>query len=256
MLRRSPALVLPALLASALIPTVASAAPPSASPVGTTTLSSAAADPFADFESTNPDVEPVSEIAMPAPEVRHDVAIPTRAGTLSFGGVASFDYSGSTVERLDGGSSSNSNFFARAGGRGSYMLTDRLDVGGTLGVLWRDAPGGSSQKALFLEATVGYLLPVVPRAAFAPRLGLGFFRGSADRELVVGGNAATESTSVNGLTGTIYLMGAFQASPSVQVRSGLALTALAGWESVGSVDRTLSSTALFVGIPIEIDWVR
>ncbi|MBN9165903.1 MAG: hypothetical protein J0I07_33450 [Myxococcales bacterium] len=51
-------------------------------------------------------------------------------------------------------------------------------------------------------------------------------------------------------------MGAFQASPSLQVRSGLALTSLVGWESVASADRTLSSTSFMVGIPIEIDWTR
>lgn len=255
--RLTPTLLLSALFTTMAAPSIAWAdAAPSPKPVASPARAGAAADPFADFEATNPDVTPVSEIAVPAPVASSEIAVPTRRGTLSFGGIASFDYSGSNLEALDGSSISNSNFFARAGGRGSYMVTDRFDVGGTLGILWRDAGRGTSQSGGFLELNAGYLVPLVPRVALAPRVGLGFYRGGAERDLVVAGNRATESTTVNGLTATLYLMGAFQASPSLQVRSGLALTSLVGWESVASADRTLSSTSFLVGIPIEIDWTR
>lgn len=237
---------------SAFASTFAFASPASAAPPP--------ADPFGDFEAANPDLPPVKEIAVTSTKEETTAGgervVPTKKGTLSFGGIASFDYAGSHLETPSGGSVSNSNFFTRLGARGSYMLFDRVDVGGTVGALFRDAGQGSAQSGWFLEANAGYLFPLSPQFAFAPRLGVGFYHGGADRDLVVNGTTTTESTSVNGLIATLYLMGAFQASRSVQIRSGLALTALAGSESVPSADKSLSSTSFFVGIPVEIDWVR
>ena len=118
--RLTPTLLFSALFATMATPSIAWAdAASNPKPVASPVRAGAAADPFADFEAANPDVTPVSEVAVPAPAAAQEVAIPTRRGTLSFGGIASLDYSGSNVEALDGNSISNSNFFARAGGRGS-----------------------------------------------------------------------------------------------------------------------------------------
>jgi hypothetical protein len=220
-----------------------------------------APDPFVDFQRANPDSAAVSPIVVPPPKPIEKVApsrllVPTSKGTLSIGGVASFDYSGSSADNLNGGSSTSSTFFARAGARGSYMLFDRFDLGGTLGLLARDQKGGTSETSFFLEANAGYVLPLTDRIAFAPRLGLGYFHGGATRTVNIAGAATSESTTTNGAEATLYLTGAFQVTPTVQARTGLAITALLGTESISNPSTSLGSSGFFVGIPLEIDWVR
>jgi hypothetical protein len=219
-------------------------------------------DPFDDYAATHADSEPVAA-APYTPSTRSettkvvDGTVPTRAGNYYLGASVSFDYAGSSNEQINGPSLVNHNFFTRISPKFGYFVIDRLEIGGSLGLLWkslsRTNEETTTESDLFLEATAHYHVPA-GRFSLAPGLGLGGYFGGSSRPLSVNGKATTESTSTRGFQATLYLTGAYQVSDHWQLRSGLSLTGLVGSETVGSVDQSLSSSAFYVGIPVQLNY--
>jgi hypothetical protein len=222
-------------------------------------------DPFQDYQSWSGEAPPALPPAQPAPPpsaaaakaTSATVEMPMLAGQWALGGRGMFSYTSAKNDLLAGGSETNTTFFMRLTPTGGVFVADRLQVAGSLGLLRkslaRESGGKATENDWLLEATGSYFLPVGPRFAVVPGVGLGGFAGSSDRTfLLADGSTIDESTGTRGFAASLYLGAAYQLSRNWQLRSGLALTALLGSEKVASQHTSLSSTAVHFGLPVEV----
>lgn len=229
-------------------------------------------DPFEDYKTVNPDAPPVVAVrpkeveAAPkavAADGENTAYVPFRRGSWLVGAGLAFSLNSSSNELVNGTDASNSNHFMRLQAHGGYFLIDRLQLGLGLGMmrksLGREAGENSTETDFFFELNAHYVLPIVPRFAFTPGVGMGLYFGGSDRRLYVTGPnntsvATTETTSTFGFHATLDLLFAYQLSPGWQLRSGLMLSGLVGSESVDSASRSLSSSAFTVGLPLQVNY--
>ncbi|MFO0661272.1 MAG: hypothetical protein U0165_15780, partial [Polyangiaceae bacterium] len=211
-------------------------------------LASAQPNPFTDYEAMKAGQPPPKA---DEPTAESDPVYSVKKGSMLLGGRTSFSYAG-TSNDTPSGERSNSTFFFRLTPTFGYYVADRILVGGSLGGLWkrlaRDSNSSSSESAWLFEVTGHYVVPLTQRFALAPGAGLGFYVGSSKIPL----NGTDEATNTRGLAVALYVNAGYQVTQNLQLRSGLALFALAGSETVKSQDRTFSASAAHIGLPIEV----
>ncbi|MEB2313939.1 MAG: hypothetical protein OZ921_18965 [Sorangiineae bacterium] len=221
-------------------------------------------DPFADYQASHPESAPVEVVTPPArpgtggADADEPAALPWKQGSWQIGGFGTFEYAGSNSDLLNGGEESNRNLFLRIAPRFGYFILDRVELGGSLGILTkslnREGKSLSSETDFMLEATISYAVPVTSRFALVPGAGLGFYLGSSSRPVNLNGTETDEDTSSRGIAFSIYPMLAYQLTPDWQIRSGVAMTMLYGSELIKSADERLGTSAAYFGIPIQISY--
>lgn len=209
---------------------------------------SAQPNPFTDYEAM--------KAGQPPPKVDDAAAedepmVVVKKGSMLLGGRTSFSYAAASNDTT-GGNKSNSTFFVRLTPTFGYYVADHVLVGGSIGGLWknlsRDGDSKNSESAWLFEVTGHYVVPLTRRFALAPGAGIGFYVGSSK----IPNNGANESTSTRGLAVALYLNAGYQVTQHVHLRSGLALFALAGSETVDSQNRSFSTSAAHIGLPLEV----
>jgi hypothetical protein len=220
-------------------------------------------DPFEDYEEGTPAVD--LEEPPPEEEVEEEAeeAAPEEAGAASdysvqqwlwtLGLGTAFAYAGTTNEVLsDNKEESNRTLYLRLAPRVGFFPLEQFEVGLAAGLLTQLA----AQNNFFFEASAAYHIPVGSNFAIVPALGLGGYFGSSSRTLVLpDGSELDESTGSQGflLTGTLGV--GYQPHQNLRLRSGINVSGLFGSETVESQDETLGSSAVNIGIPIELSYV-
>ena len=181
-------------------------------------------------------------------------------GTWSAGAGFQFAYTNTSNGVLVGGDESSETMFTRLLLTGKYFVVDNVEVALSAGLfsklLARENGRQSNETGFLMEAAAFYHYPLGEGFALAPGLGLGFYAGGSDRDLVLpNGNLANENTSTVGFSGTLHLTAAYQPHPNWRIRSGFAIGILAGSENVSSQDTSLSSRAVHISLPLEVVYV-
>jgi hypothetical protein len=221
-------------------------------------------DPFADYDRWK-EGEPVEPQAPPGAGEEEEFSGPWegfRKGVIGVGGRLQLAYTGTDNEVLEGVDESNNSFFFRLTPTVTYTVIDRVHLALSLGVLSKsvsqEAGQDSDETNFFTEAQVYYHIPLGARSrfSFVPGIGLGFYIGSGSRDLTItkDGEASVveESTTTSGFTAAVYLGLGYALSPRWQIRSGLALNAFLGSESIDSSDASLATSAAHIGLPLEL----
>jgi hypothetical protein len=184
-------------------------------------------------------------------------------GVIGVGGRLQLAYTGTDNEVLEGVDESNNAFFFRLTPTVTYTVIDRVHLALSLGVLSKSVSQQAGQDQdetnFFSEAQVYYHIPLgaTSRFSFVPGLGLGFYVGSGSRDLSITTDEGEqtfveESTTTSGFTAAVYLGLGYAITPQWQIRSGLALNAFLGSESIDSSDASLATSAAHIGLPIEL----
>ncbi len=227
-------------------------------------------DPFDDYEkwkqedTAPPPAAPGDGTENKDPKEPADTDEPAfqrNKGLFSFGGRGMFSYTGTSNEALTGPDLSNTTLFYRLSPAVGYFLTENIQLGASIGLLGksiaREGDRNTTELDVLTEVTAHYVLPMGKRFALMPGVGLGVYLGSSDRPLRVEDSngdvtETQENTSTFGVSGSLYLSVAYQLSKNVHLRTGLALNALIGTESVSSQDESLSSSTAHFGLPLEL----
>jgi hypothetical protein len=181
-------------------------------------------------------------------------------GTFSFGGRTQLSYTGANNEVLEGVDESNNAFWLRLTPTLAYNPIDRLHVALSAGILSKSVSQQQGQDSnetnFFLEGAAYYHIPLGGHFSFIPGIGLGFYAGSGSRDLGVteGGTLVfvEESTNTSGFSAALYLCLGYALTKDWQIRSGLAMNALVGSESIDSSNETLATSTAHIGLPIEL----
>jgi len=214
-------------------------------------------NPFEDYERGEKLAEETDPSASPSgPSGIYRV----EAGTWSAGAGFQFAYTNTSNGVLVDGDESSETMFTRLLLTGKFFVVDNVEVALAAGVfsklLTRENGRNSTETGFLMEATAFYHYPLGEGFGLAPGLGLGFYAGGSDRDLLLpNGNLANENTSTVGFSGTLHLTAAYQPHPNWRIRSGLAIGLLAGSERVSSQDTSLSSRALHISLPLEVVYV-
>jgi hypothetical protein len=214
-------------------------------------------DPFADYEAIKSGAPLPKSTGEGESTVPAAARFPTTPGAMMIGGRTAFSYTGTNNETVSGGEVSNRTFLYRLTPTFSYLYQGKYLLSGSFGLigktLTREGGTRDGETDWLLEASVHYVLPISDRVAFLPGAGLGGYLGSSTKE-TAGPNATTvkEETSTRGLAFTLYANLAYQINPSWQVRSGLALYGVTGSEKAESQSQRLGSSAVHVGLPVEV----
>jgi hypothetical protein len=223
--------------------------------VGWGSVAFAQPNPFADYEAMK------SGAPLPRESdggtVPAAVRFPTTSGSMMLGGRTAFSYTGTNNEVPGGGSVSNRTFLYRITPTFSYLYKDKYLLSGSFGAIGKTITreGGRRDGELdwLLEVSAHYVIPISEKVAFLPGAGVGGYLGSSTKETTGSlGEALTEETSTRGLAITLYANLAYQVMPNWQVRSGLALYGLTGSEKATSQPDRQGSSAVHVGLPVEI----
>ncbi|UQA57956.1 hypothetical protein [Polyangium aurulentum] len=226
---------------------------------------SAQADPFADYEAmkngqappppTPPPVAASTVAPEPIPPPQPELS--TAPWKWSIGGRGAFSYTGIGNATLSGEDMSNRTLFFRLTPTVGLTVYKSVLVSASLGLIGNNLPreGGhnATELAGLLELTAHYIQPVTRRLAFMPGLGLGPYFGSSHRRLTLSdGRTIDEPTSTFGFAMSAYVQVGYQISHSFELRTGLALYGLFQTEHIESANRSLSATAVHVGLPLEV----
>lgn len=212
-------------------------------------------DPFADYEAMKSGA-PLPKVA-DEPQVPAAVRFPLTPGTMMVGGRTAFSYTGTNNETAAGGEISNRTFLYRLTPTFSYLHQGKYLISGSFGLmgktLTREGGARDGETDWLLEASLHYVVPISDRVAFLPGAGLGGYLGSSTKE-TAGANGITlkEETSTRGLAITLYANLAYQVTSNWQIRSGLALYGVTGSEKADSQPARLGSSAVHVGLPVEL----
>lgn len=217
-------------------------------------------DPFVDYEAMKQGVPPPPPSAAPSPAPKppaKEPEISTAPWKWSFGGRGAFSYTGISNDTLVGKEQSNTTLFFRLTPALGLTVYKNVLVSASLGLLGNnltreDGSNATAVAALF-EVTGHYILPITSRLAFMPGLGLGPYFGSNARTLSLpDGRKVEESSGTFGFAMSAYLLFGYQLSQSLEMRTGLALYGLLQTEHVESANKSLSASAIHVGLPIEL----
>lgn len=214
-------------------------------------------NPFDDYERG----EKLAEVEDPnAPSSGSQGVYRVEAGTWSAGAGFQFAYTNTSNGVLVGGDESSETMFTRLLLTGKYFIVDNVELAMAAGIfsklLTRENGRNSTETGFLMEATAFYHYPIGEGFGLAPGLGLGFYAGGSDRDLLLpNGNLANENTSTVGFSGTLHLTAAYQPHPNWRVRSGFAIGILAGSERVSSQETSLSSRAVHISLPLEVVYV-
>lgn len=215
----------------------------------------AQADPFADYEAM--------KTGAPLPRAHGEDAasgearIPTTPGAMMIGGRTAFSYTGTSNETINGTEFSNRTFLYRLTPTFSYLLQGKYLLSGSFGLmgktLTREGGTRDGETDWLLELSAHYVVPLTERVAFLPGAGIGGYLGGSTKETGgLNGTTLKEETSTRGLAITLYANIAYQITSNWQLRSGLALYGVSGSEKADSQDKRLGSSAVHVGLPVEI----
>ena len=221
------------------------------------TSARAEADPFTDYDELKKGGPPK---AQGAANIEPDTTLPWQRGVWMLGLRSAFSYTGALAQSVTGPSESLTTFFFRFTPTLQYHVIDKLALGASFGILGkssgREEERGRSEIDWLTEVTAHYTIPLTPRFALTPGVGLGFYFGGSDRrlQLAAGAPLVDESTSTRGFAGALYLDLAYQVAKNFQLRSGLGFFASAGSESLESVARNLGTTTFNITLPVEIHY--
>lgn len=192
-----------------------------------------------------------------SPQIRSDTL--TRRGNFLVGGAGAFSFT-TTSNETESGRVGNNTLFVRLGPNVGYFLIDRLEVGASVGVLWRQlarsTDEGSTGRDLLMESRVRYHLPVTGRFSLIPGLSVGAYVGRNDRDILVeeDGEMRTtqEETRTFGLAAGLQLDLGYMLAERVQLQAGLGTVGLIGAERVPSAQESFGvrtfNTSLSLGI--------
>ncbi len=181
-------------------------------------------------------------------------------GRWSVGGRTQFSYTGANNEVFEGSEESNNTFWFRLTPSVSYTPIDRVHAALSIGILSKaisqEQGQDSDETNFFFEASAYYHIPLNERLSFIPGAGLGFYVGSGTRALILNGQTTSteESTGTSGFSAALYLGVGYALTEQWQIRSGLALNALLGSESIGSTGESLSTSTAHIGLPVELHY--
>ncbi len=171
-----------------------------------------------------------------------------------------FAYTGTSNQLLDGSDRANRTLFLTLAPRGGVFVIDQLEATLSLGLLSkltaREGNSSVTENNFFFELGAHYHIPVSDSGfAIIPGVGMGGYFGGSSREFTIDGAQVDESTSTRGFLLNGYIGAAYQPSENWRLRSGIAVGALFGSETVKSQDQKLSASAVHVGLPIELSYV-
>jgi hypothetical protein len=161
---------------------------------------------------------------------------------------------------LSGGEESNRTMFLTVAPRAGFFPVENFEVGLGLGLLTvlaaRESGDSVAQNNFVFEASAHYHIPVGAAFAIIPGLGIGGYFGSSSRTLVLAnGTELDESTASRGFLLRGYIGVGYEPHPDWRFRSGITVGGLFGSESVASQDATLASSAVHIGLPIELSYL-
>jgi len=173
---------------------------------------------------------------------------------------ASFAYTGTNNQTLVGQDVTNRTLFARVTPEGRVFILDNVEIGLSMGLLSklsaREQDTQATETNFMFEVSGFYHHPIGAGFALVPGLGVGGYFGSSTRDLTLpNGTSTEESTSTSGFNATLHLGAAYQPHENWRLRSGFTFGFLAGSEYVDSQDASLSTTAVHIGLPLEVIYV-
>lgn len=203
-----------------------------------------------------PPAAELSPLPKPPPAGR-EPEISTAPWKWSVGGRGAFSYTGISNDTLVGKSQSNTTLFFRLTPVVGLTVHKNVLVGASFGLLGnnltREDGSNATSVAALLEFTGHYIVPLTRRFALLPGLGLGPYFGSNERALyLTDGRKVKEASGTYGFAMSAYLVFGYQLTQSLEVRTGLALYGLVQTEYVESANKSLSASAIHVGLPIEL----
>ena len=75
--------------------------------------------------------------------------------------------------------------------------------------------------------------------------------GSSDRPYVNGGVVTQEKTSTSGMLVDLLLPLSYQFSENIQMRTGITIQSVFGWEEIDSQQRSLQFQNYYIGFPFD-----
>jgi hypothetical protein len=222
---------------------------------------SAQPDPFTDYEAMKtgksvapPDLPPPPQADRPKSK---DPMIETEPWKWSVGARGALSYTGISNATLVGVNQSNTTLFVRLTPAVGLMVHKQVLVSASVGLLaknlTREDGRDATEFAGLVEFSGNYIIPLTPRFAFMPGLGIGPYLGSSDRRIALpDGRTVNESTSTFGISMAGYLTIGYQLSQLLELRTGLSIYGLFQSEHVESANQDLASSAVHVGLPIEM----
>lgn len=209
-------------------------------------------------EALPPEEPPAEEAAAPEAETAAPYSVEQFLWSAGLG--TQLAYTGATNEVLSGDDESNRTLYLTIAPRVGFFPVENFEVGLGLGLLSqlaaRESGDSTAQNNFFFEASAHYHIPVGSSFAIIPGLGLGGYFGSSSRTLVLADDSEIdEKTSSRGFLLKGYLGVGYEPHPNWRLRSGIVVGGLFGSETVESQEATLSSTAVHVGLPVELSYL-
>lgn len=225
-------------------------------------VAAAQPDPFADYEAMKrgqaPPPPPVALAPLPQePIPSPEPEMSTAPWKWRIGGRGAFSYTGISNQTLIDQDQSNTTLFFRFTPTVGVTVYERVLVSASFGLLGNNLTREDGRDATaiagLLEFTGHYIVPLTKRLAFMPGLGLGPYFGSNDRTLrLADGRKFEESSGTFGVAMSAYGLFGYQLSQHLEIRTGIALYGLLQTEHVESENKSLSASAVHVGLPIEM----
>lgn len=184
----------------------------------------------------------------------------TTQGHWVAGGAGSFSYT-TTSNETESGEESDNTLFVRIAPNLGFFILDRLEIGGSIGVLWRQIgrsdESSSVERDFLFEARGRYHLPVTQRFSLIPSASVGGYVGRSSREVQaldedMNPTTIEEPTDTFGVSASLGLDIGYLLGPKLQLQAGLALVGLFGAESVPSEEESFRvstfNTSLSIGV--------
>ena len=124
-------------------------------------------------------------------------------------------------------------------------------IGPLFSTYQRDQESISTRTEWVFELTASYIIPLSRRVAFIPGIGIGAYFGSSDRPYVVNGVVTQEKTSTSGMLVDLLLPLSYQFSENIQMRTGITIQSVFGWEEIDSQQRSLQFQNYYIGFPFD-----
>ena len=195
-----------------------------------------------------------------------DIEEMTAQGNLGFGVNATFNYTNSQNQILEGrvatdNSATNANLFMLVLPELGYFISDRVQLALNVGYLLRrlqrdEAQNASTESNWMFTGGVRYHIPFTPRFSFIPGIGAGFYVGSSSRDIIVNINGVdtttNEGTDTYGLDLNTTMNFGYLIGERTELQAGFQVHYLYGVESIESAEENLSVSTFNVGLNLGV----